>query len=101
MGNGDATLPLPSAGLDIARHPPDPVVIDSHEQAWQRLISGTIPRDELPSLIEGIFSGRKTDMVDRLGGRDAQAFIDIMDEVRHHSLFQSNSQFTSHSASSH
>ena len=34
-----------------------------------------------------IFSGKKTDVVDRLSGSDAQAFIDIMDEVRHHTLY--------------
>jgi len=65
---------------------PDPsVVIDSHEQVWQRLISHTIPQDELPSFIETIFSGKNaTDMADSLQGSDAQALIDVIDEARHH-----------------
>jgi len=57
------------------------------EQAWQRLITRAVPCDELPSIIETIFSGRETDMVDRLRGNDAQAFVDIMDEVCHHVLY--------------
>ena len=62
-----------------------PIAFDSHEQAWQRLISRTTPQDELPSLIETIFSSRKTiNMVDPLQDSDAQAFIDVIDEVRHH-----------------
>ena len=62
--------------------------IDSYEQAWQRLISRAVPQDELPSLIETIFSDRRrTDMVDRLQGSDAQAFIDVVDGVCQHTPF--------------
>ena len=57
------------------------------EQAWQRLITRAVSCDEFPSLIETIFSGRETDMVDRLRGSEAQTFIDIMDEVCHHVLY--------------
>jgi len=86
MSNDD-TLPSPSAGLDPTQHLPDPpTTIDSQEHAWQQLITRAVPHDELPSLIETIFSGRDTDVVDRLKGSDAQAFIDIIDEV-HHFLF--------------
>ena len=84
MSNDDTALPLPSPGLDPTQHLDPPIAIDSHEQAWQRLIARTVPLDELPSLIETIFSGRETDVVNRLKGGDAQAFIDIMDEVPYH-----------------
>ena len=68
--------------------PPDPpIILDSYNQAWQRLISGAVPQDELASLIETIFSNEKvTDMVDRLQGSDVQTFIDVIDAVRHHAL---------------
>lgn len=73
--------------------PPDPSIpsINSYEQAWQRLIdliSCAIPRDELPSLIETIFSDEKiTNMIDCLLGVSAQAFIDVIDGVCHHTLY--------------
>jgi len=65
---------------------PDPSIpIDSHKQAWQQLINRTIPQDELPSLIEAVFSDRKViNMVDLLQESHAQAFIDVIDGVRHH-----------------
>ena len=92
VGDGDTSALLPSPCLDTARHTDDPLdpsaTIDSYEQAWQRLISRTVPEDELPSLIETIFSNRKrTDMVDRLQLSDAQAFVDIIDGVSHQDLY--------------
>jgi len=82
--DGDAPLPPLSPGPDPTRHPPDPsIAVDPQEQAWQRLIARAVPHDELPSLIETIFSERKSNTVDRLSGSDAQAFIDVTDEVRH------------------
>jgi hypothetical protein len=67
MNNDDTPLPLPSPGLDPTRHLSDPsTTIDSQEQAWKRLITRAVPHDELPSVIETIFSGRETDVVDRL-----------------------------------
>jgi len=45
------------------------------------LISRAVPPDELPSLIETIFSEKEANIVYRLRGSDAQTFIDIMDEV--------------------
>ena len=88
MGNGYAPLPLPSSGLGPSRHLPDPsIAIDSQEQAWQRLITYGVLRSELPSLIETVFSGRETDVVNRLRASDAQAFIDTMDEVHHHTPY--------------
>jgi hypothetical protein len=66
--------------------PPDtPIVLDSHDQALQLLISRTVPQNELASLIETIFSNKKvTDVVDCLRGGEVQTFIDVIDEVRHH-----------------
>ena len=89
MSNDDTPLPLPSLGLDPS------VTIDSQEQAWQRLITRTVPRDDLPSVIETILSGRKFDVVDRFREGDAQAFIDIMDEVRHHAHHFRGTYFSS------
>jgi hypothetical protein len=52
------------------------------------LISGAVPQDERTSLIEAILSsGKVTDMV---RGHDAQAFIDIVYEVRCHSSIPGN-----------
>ena len=79
-----AALPTerPSPGLDPTQHP-----IDPQEQVLQRLITRAVPRDELPSLIESIFSGRKTNVVYRPRGSDARAIIDAMDEVHNHTLY--------------
>jgi hypothetical protein len=50
------------------------------------LISGTVPQGERASLIEVIFSSWSvTDTVRRLQGRDAQTFVDVVDEARYHS----------------
>jgi hypothetical protein len=69
----------PTSDADL---PSDPPVLDPSDQSLQRLISRTVPRSELASLIETIFSNKKaTDIVDRLQGGDVQTFIDIMDEV--------------------
>ena len=70
----------------MGSHLPDPsIAVDSHKQAWRQLISRIIPQDELPPLIETIFSDRKAiNMADRLQASDAQALIDVMDRVRHH-----------------
>jgi len=69
---------------DAAPHPvPSPVP----DQALQRLISRTVPRDELAPLIEEIFSrGNATEMVGRLRECDAQNFVDAIDEVRYRTL---------------
>jgi hypothetical protein len=67
--------------------PPNPsIVIDSYDQAWQRLISGAAPQDELVSLVETVFSNeRVTDMAD-LQGNDVQTCIDLIDAVWHYAL---------------
>ena len=84
----EPSVPQPSPCLGHAQHanglPDSFATADSHEQPWQLLIDPTIPQDELPSLIEAIFSDRKAaDMVDPLQESDAQAIIDVIDEVRH------------------
>lgn len=86
--NDDGTF-LPRLNpVQHTANPPHPSIIaKSREQAWQRLIGSAVPQDELPSLIETIFSDRKAaEMVDRLQGSEAQAFIDVIDGVRHHAL---------------
>jgi len=86
--NVDTPLPPPSPGLDPTQHLPDPSIsIDPQEQAWQRLIARAAPHDELPSLIETILSESTTNVIDRLSETDAQAFIDVMDEVRRHAHY--------------
>ena len=85
---GGALLPRLDPGRHMDHSPDPPVPIDSREQAWQRLLSRAAPQDELPSLIETIFSDRETaKMVDRLRGSEAQAFIDVIDGVRHCALY--------------
>ena len=88
MSDGDASLLPPSPGLDPTQHLPDPPIpIGSQEQVWRRLIARAVPRDELPSTIEAILSGRETNVVELLTGGDAQTFIDIMDEVCYHTPY--------------
>ena len=61
--------------------------VDPHEQALQWFISCAVPKDELPSLIESIFSDEKTtNMVDHLPKSDAQAFINAIDGVCCHTF---------------
>lgn len=56
--------------------------LSSSEQALQRLISGDIPQDELISSIVAVFSIKEAiDMVGDLQSSDAQAFIDVVNEV--------------------
>ena len=77
MTDPPRTGPAPDTDL-----PSDPSVLDSHNQALQRLISRTVSQSELAPLIEVIFSyQRVADLVDRLQGSDVQTFIDVIDEV--------------------
>jgi hypothetical protein len=69
----------PAPDVDL---PSDPSVLDSHNQDLQRLISRTVPRSELASLIETIFANKVTDLIDCLQGGAVQTFIDVVDEVR-------------------
>jgi len=95
MSDSDTSSLPPSPGLDPTRQLLDPPIpVSSQEQAWRRLVARTVPHDELPSVIEAVLSGRETNVVDLLTGSDAQAFIDIMDEVRYTLLFPRRGQFT-------
>ena len=59
----------------------------SPDQSWQRLISNTVPQDELASLAEAVFSGENVaDLVDSLQREHVQTFIDVIDTVQYHSL---------------
>ena len=91
MGDGGTPSPLPSPCHNptqrVKGSPGPSMVTDSHEQKWQRLISGAAPQDELPSLIETIFSNKTTNIVDRLQESNAQAFINVIDGVRHQTLY--------------
>ena len=85
-GGGHSFLPAPpfDAALDTNPPPDLPAAPDSQTQAWQRLINRDIPQDELATFIETTVSGVKTvDIMDCLQGRDAQACIDVIDEVRY------------------
>lgn len=70
----------------IRTTPPDPLIaVHPNERALQHLLSHAVPQDELPSLIGAIFSdSQATDAIDSLRGSDARTFIDVIDEVRHH-----------------
>ena len=59
----------------------------SDPPAWKRLISRTLTTQERVSLITTIFSERDgLEVATFLSGEDAQAFIDVVDEVRPHTL---------------
>ncbi|KAF9645422.1 kinase-like protein [Thelephora ganbajun] len=50
--------------------------------AWKQLIGHTLPTNEHISLITSIFSNRnEVEVLGNLSGDDAQAFIDVIDEV--------------------
>jgi hypothetical protein len=75
----------PTPDTDLLSDPS--IVLDSHDQPLQRLISRAVPQGELAFLIETIFSNQKVaGVVDRLRGSDLQTFIDVMDEVWRHTL---------------
>ena len=62
-------------------------ILDSHDQAWQRLIISAIPEDELASLLEKVFSNQNiADMVDRIQEKHVQTLIDTIDIVRRYAL---------------
>lgn len=85
MAESSAPTPPPcDPARDIGPLSNAPVILDSHNQAWQRLISNAVTLDELASLLETILSSKDTaDLVDRLQGHHVQVFIDTIDTVRH------------------
>jgi hypothetical protein len=65
----------------IPEPPPGPTS-DAGQRALQRLISPTVPPDEIRSLIETVALNMKAaDIVQYLQGSDAQIFIDVIDQV--------------------
>ena len=55
---------------------------DPGEQALQRLISDTIPQDEVAPLIEAVLlSGKAIEEIGNLQRNGVQAIIDILDKV--------------------
>ena len=82
--SGSPLPPLPGN----TNHVSEPLLIpDSNGRALQRLVSRDVPQDELPSVIETIISNVKAaDIVGCLQENDAQTFIDVMDEVCHHTI---------------
>lgn len=64
-------------------HLPRPLgEIDHLSGPLQRLVSGVVPQDELAPLIESIVSNVKAaTIVATLRANDAQAFIEVMDNV--------------------
>lgn len=59
------------------------VIFDSCDQAWQRPIGRTVPRDKLAALLEVVFSNEKiADTLDRLQEEHAQTLVDVIDTVR-------------------
>ena len=72
--------------------PPLVPISDSDRRALQRLVSSSVSRDELPSLIETIVSNVKPANIYKCLERsaDAQTFIDVVDEVCHGTTLQRN-----------
>ena len=76
-----------SSGRNTQAPVEQPTGPDSGELALQSLIGGTTSRDEFPSLIEAVsLSAKAIDQIGCLRGREAQTFIDVVNEVRCHTL---------------
>lgn len=57
-------------------------VLDSHDQACQRPIGHSVPRDKLAALLEAVFSNKNTaNALDCLQEEHAQTLIDVIDTV--------------------
>lgn len=73
---------------DVNRVSEPPLVLAPGKGALQRLVSDTVSQDELPCLIETVVSNVKAAVVIQcLQGRDAQTFIDVIDQVHVTSLY--------------
>ena len=84
---GQRGLPPPLPLVDT-NHPSGPSLVSgSDRQALKRLVSRTVPQDELPSVIETIASNVKAaNIVKELKGNDPHTFVDILDEACHHPI---------------
>ena len=84
-GHLDHVFDRQSSGRTIQTPVEPPTGPDPGEQALQCLISGTTTRDEFPSLIQAVsLSAKAIEMIGCLRGSEAQAFIDVINEVRCH-----------------
>jgi len=91
---GESGPPSPPLSGDTSRPTEPPFVSDLDKQALQLLVCRAVPQDELPSVIESIVSNVKAiDIVNCLHGTEVQAFIDVVDEVRHRAIPPSNNWF--------
>ena len=86
-----------SSGCTIET-PVEPCTVpDSGEQALRSLIGGAASRDEVPLLLEAVsLSATAINKIRCLRGSEAQAFIDVVNEVRCHTSHfgsQGTSQF--------
>ena len=92
MGSGaTATIPVTQGGTSVALlllifililTVPTFFFLNTHTVACQRLIERSFSLEELPSLIEVVFSSKdEADVIRRLCGDGAQTFIDVIDEV--------------------
>ena len=73
---------------DVNRVSGPPLVLAPGKGALQRLVSDTVSQDELPCLIETVVSNVKAAVVIQcLQGRDAQTFIDVIDQAHVASLY--------------
>ena len=84
----DSGLPLSLPQGDTNHDSKSPLILASGEPALQRLVTDTVPQDELPCLIETIVTNMKAiEIIQCLQGCDAQTFIDIIDQVRSTPLY--------------
>ena len=78
----DFGLLFPPILADTDHLPGPTLILDSDKQALQRLVSGTVPHNELPTLIGSIVIGAKAaSIVGSLQGSEAQMFIDVIARV--------------------
>ena len=78
----DSSVSLPLDQGDMDHSPNPPLIPDSDKRALQRLVSDSVPHDELLPLIELVVTNVKAaSIVGFLKGNDAQTFIDMIDQV--------------------
>ena len=84
---GESVPPSPPLPGNTKRVSEPPLILSPSVRALQRLVSRDVPQDELRSVIETIISNvRAADIVECLQESGAQTFVDVMDEVCHHTI---------------
>lgn len=88
----DSGVPSSQQPGGVNHTPEPPLILTSDRRALQRLVSDNVPQDELPSLIETVVSNVKPIDIAKCLERsdDAQAFIDVTDQVCNTTALQSN-----------